>query len=394
MDHSAKEQLLGYVYQVEYALVLLLESSDENAQISIEKFDDIAFAKEGTPVELIQTKHHIVKRADLTDCSPDLWRTLKVWIDACTRSEELLAKTRFLLITTSIASENSVCDVLRKNGNRLDKEIDRCYSLLLEVAKTSANVSLKPYFKAFLDFDEQKAKSLLKNMYVIDGSPQIAETETRIRNSLRFACKPQHEDALYARVLGAWYDRCIRALSSSDLELFSLNEIRSLIIDLASEYKTDNLPLYVAPGVVDKLVSSVKGDETFCRQLGLINSNEGLMCQAINEYCRASAQRTEWIEGRVITPEELQRYENLLIDEWRFERSICQSGLGSGADEMEKREVGMRLYTETMKKQLFIRDKCREGFVMRGSYHILSDDLQVGWHIDYEERLKKNDDDK
>ena len=42
-NHQAPGQMLGYLYQVRYALVLLLANDDENQQISIEKFDDVAF---------------------------------------------------------------------------------------------------------------------------------------------------------------------------------------------------------------------------------------------------------------------------------------------------------------------------------------------------------------
>ena len=80
-NHQASEQMLGYLYQVRYALALLLENENADFQISIEKFDDIAFSQDGLPKELIQLKHHVRQHGDLTDGSTDLWRTLKVWID-------------------------------------------------------------------------------------------------------------------------------------------------------------------------------------------------------------------------------------------------------------------------------------------------------------------------
>lgn len=44
-NHQAPEQLLGYLYQVRYALALLLENENTDFQISIERFDDIALVK-------------------------------------------------------------------------------------------------------------------------------------------------------------------------------------------------------------------------------------------------------------------------------------------------------------------------------------------------------------
>ena len=49
---------------------------------------------------------------------------------------------------------------------------------------------------------------------------------------------------------------------------------------------------------------------------------------------------------------------------------------------------GNDLFKFVQGKDLRIRDKCSEPFVMRGSYHILSNQLKVGWHTDFFERLK------
>ena len=40
-SHNAAGQMVGYLYQVRYALNLLLGSDDPDYQISLEKFDDI-----------------------------------------------------------------------------------------------------------------------------------------------------------------------------------------------------------------------------------------------------------------------------------------------------------------------------------------------------------------
>ena len=56
--HEAAGQMMGYLYQVRYAMLLLLESENPTFKISIEKFDDIAFEDGFSPVEMIQNKHH------------------------------------------------------------------------------------------------------------------------------------------------------------------------------------------------------------------------------------------------------------------------------------------------------------------------------------------------
>lgn len=53
-NHQAFEQMLGYLYQVRYALYLLLRNRELDCQISIEKFDDVAFSNDDIPIQLIQ----------------------------------------------------------------------------------------------------------------------------------------------------------------------------------------------------------------------------------------------------------------------------------------------------------------------------------------------------
>ncbi|MCK5193448.1 MAG: hypothetical protein KAQ71_06540, partial [Desulfobulbaceae bacterium] len=81
---SAADPALGYLYQVRCALLWSLQRLKEEAtfETSIETLDDVAFEANGTPTELLQTKHHKNKGANLTDASPDLWKTIRIWIAA------------------------------------------------------------------------------------------------------------------------------------------------------------------------------------------------------------------------------------------------------------------------------------------------------------------------
>ncbi len=61
-DFSANLSVLGFSYQTKYALWLLLKTGrdEPEAELSVERLDDVALETKGTPSELVQTKHHIV----------------------------------------------------------------------------------------------------------------------------------------------------------------------------------------------------------------------------------------------------------------------------------------------------------------------------------------------
>lgn len=79
--HSAAQSAAGYLYQARLGLAECLRYAyvDSGIDIAIEKLDDVSFEKDGSPLELLQTKHHLKKQADLTNASVDLWKTLRVW---------------------------------------------------------------------------------------------------------------------------------------------------------------------------------------------------------------------------------------------------------------------------------------------------------------------------
>ena len=108
-NFSADASALGYLFQIRAALLLFLRQGKEHPDlaISIEKFDDISFEKDGTPTELIQTKHHINTVASLSDASPDLWKTLRIWSLSIAEKKLDLAEIKLTLITTSQAPDDS-----------------------------------------------------------------------------------------------------------------------------------------------------------------------------------------------------------------------------------------------------------------------------------------------
>ena len=101
-SHEASASANGYLYQCRIALLMALKAIplNVNQEVSVERFDDVAFDNTGTPSELIQTKHHIEKSGNLTDASSDLWKTLLIWLKAVKSDAQLPFRMKFLLMTT------------------------------------------------------------------------------------------------------------------------------------------------------------------------------------------------------------------------------------------------------------------------------------------------------
>ena len=388
-SHQATEQLIGYLYQVKYALQLLLEQDDPSYQISIEKFDDVAFEKNGTPKELIQVKHHIGKIGSLSDASVDLWRTLKVWMDAVKEDYSLIDETYFLLITTANAPKESAAYWLRESNHR---NVEKAYDLLKKVAEGQGNNANKSSYNLFKKMDKEKMLSLLNKVKVLDRSVNIIDVDKKIKRQLRFSCTNKNENNIFERLVGWWFNSSINALTSENPVFINQKQIRELIVRFNQEYHNDNLP------IDDDILNLVDIDESklpvkkriFLEQLRLLGFSDSILMLALSDYFRASQQRSRWVRNDLLCINELETYERKLIEEWN--RSfVWMCELIKDEDIDDEKEIikrGKYLYKEIMDKEIRIRHFCGEPFVMKGSYQILSNNLKVGWHKDFYNRLR------
>ncbi|UQZ84565.1 hypothetical protein SK3146_03820 [Paenibacillus konkukensis] len=384
-DFSANAQALGYFYQARYALYMLLKSNPD-LHISIEKLDDISFEKEGTPTELIQTKHHMNSISSLTDSCSDLWKTIRVWSTAVQNGDVSTESVKFTLITTGVAPEGSIASKLYPYQEYRD--VCSAVILLNEVAENSKSQSNKPAYEAYLGLSEVQREQLISCVYVLDASPNIVDTKEYILRELRYATRPHFKEAIFQRLEGIWFNKVIQHLSTDSVNTISQIEIVDFINDLQEQFHQDNLPIdfldYVAPAEE----SIAENQRVFIEQLKLVTVGQPRIQKAISDYYRAFEQRSRWIRDELLFVNELESYETRLVDEWERRFEAMQEDFEDDS-EIQIKRAGRALFNwMDQEANIHIRPRCTEPYVMRGSYHLLSNRLKVGWHADFINRLQ------
>lgn len=387
-NHQASAQMLGYLYQVRYALVLLLENDNSDCQVSIEHFDDVAFGIDDTPIQRIQLKHHIKHQGDLSDASTDMWRTIKVWLDAISESPDILSGTNFLIITTATAPIDSAAFLLKKDSNR---NPDTAYEKLKTVCFSSVNQAHQRYYDAFREAGEDTVKQLIRQIYIIDCASNIIDVEKDILKHIRYSCIPKHQKMIYERLEGWWFNKAIDALCCDTPVFVNQNQVRSFIVSVSQEYADDNLPIDILDTDDLQEGNFSANEKIFHEQLKLICLGNHRMQLALRDYYRAFNQRASWVRNDLLYVNELGQYEQRLIDEWEHAFAAMEETLSetNNATEKEKAKEGRQLFSDIEKRDIRIRPKCQEAFIMRGSYHILANQLKIGWHVDFFDRLKQ-----
>jgi hypothetical protein len=177
----------GYLFQCRYALLAALEyvGLDTGLEISIERFDDVSFETDSKPLELIQTKHHVSHAGDLSNTSPDLWKTLRNWSEAIAQDPSLLRRVRFVLVTTAVAPCESIALFLRPGPSR---DESKAYELAVQVASEGRRAANRGYYTSFLKLTEQARNTLIRSILVVDAAV-VGEVQGAEALDLRFVLK-------------------------------------------------------------------------------------------------------------------------------------------------------------------------------------------------------------
>jgi hypothetical protein len=182
-NHDATGSLLGYLAQCRYALLLALEELKKNPShdVSIERFDDVSFEADGSPKEMIQTKHHC-SPSNVTDASVDIWKTLLIWIKRIQDSPQSAAETRFVFLTTAQAVEGGALALLRNSDP--DRDVAAAAQKLIDAAGKSTNKVSEAGRTAFLALEPSLRLLFLSNVVVFDNAPNIIDVRGEVETGL------------------------------------------------------------------------------------------------------------------------------------------------------------------------------------------------------------------
>ncbi len=383
--HSAAPSMQGYMFQCRFALLEMLRRLPTNSSVSlaIETLDDVVFLKDGSPAEIVQVKHHISRKANLTDASVDLWKTVGIWMDFFAQSSAQDAA--FVMVTTSKAPVDSAAYFLTSKHRNLESAMKK----LSQTAQTATNKETQDSRSRFLSLSEDKQKELLKGAFIIDCIPQCDDMEQELQKVLWLACDRTKLVTFLIYLEGWWFQRVIKSLSDSTKRTILGEELDAQLNDLRESLKSDSLPVHddlKSATVDDKLYK----DYVFVHQLRLIEIGTKRISHAVNNYYRAFEQRSRWMREELLYVGDIEEYERQLIEEWEVHFETMKENLGASVAEQEKIKAAQELYRwAEQDANIPIKDKCRESFITRGSYQILSDKKVIGWHLEFQARLEE-----
>jgi hypothetical protein len=390
-SHAAAGQALGYMYQVQWALVELVQRSRTfpTTILRLETLDDIEIrdSSDSETASLTQVKHQVTPTADLTENSVDLWRSLNAWMDVLT-DQSLTQKPVLKLVTTASIPSHSILNALR--ADEPNRNISSVINGLEAAARSSSNAKTLLWRKKFLELGTVEREAFVTLITIDDNTPRARDIGAALQEALRFAPPHGHRDAFISYLLGWWYDICVRLLDGS-LPAVSAEDLDVEISDLRDQFLPDNLPL--APEVLVSFTqedSIPYRDRQFVQQLLWIALDEERLWRAIRDYHRAWAQRSEWLRLNLVCESELDRFAFRLYDEWEhiFHQRLARMQRERGPEaHLAGQEI---LEIASAESRARVRDRFDEGWLNRGTLHALADgwsNRTIGWHPEFASKL-------
>ncbi|MHB1058068.1 MAG: ABC-three component system protein [Rhodanobacter sp.] len=376
--HSAHASAIGYLYQARLALLKGIQAIPESPdlELSIETFDDVSFETHGEPVELIQTKHHLDTSGNLTDASVDLWKTLRIWIKRVSEAVETLP--RFVLMTTSSASDGSAASFLRAD----DRDEQKADAILLEVCESSTNEKNIAAYAAYKALLPSQRLRLLRAITILDNAPNILDVHGDICQAVRHAAPRAHIEVFVERLEGWWFGVVINALATGGKSIKVL-AIDGRIDELREDFHRNALPVDHASATPTPEIVADLDKRPFVEQLRKINIGPQRIEYAMRDYYRASEQRARWVREYLLVDGELSRYERELKEAWEPRFATMVDELPLECDAKAKAIAGASVYKWVEHEAVLPFRSVSQSFLTRGSYHILANQYIVGWHPDY-----------
>lgn len=382
---NARDSALGYLYQVRLALLWALRRlrATSDFRVGLETLDDVVFESEGRPTDLLQAKHRIKRVATLTDASPDIWKTFRIWLTALAAGQ-VDSATRLILVSTGVSDEGTAAFLLGE-GERRNEEA--ALVLLDSAARSSSSKENAKGCELFLALNGQEKLAFLERVVIMDGAPVATDVEQELHSELRFLVPKKQIPSALDALEGWWFAQTVKQLSSpGGLATLTSSSIELKMDDIREHSHADALLIdnELLQQKLDQATLASYSRYTFAKQVTLVTKNKTRLNRAITDYFRAYTQRSKWLRTDLLLLADDERFRQDLYEAWEIRFARAQEALETDSSDSNCQAAGGELLAWAESDADFsLKPGMATPWMARGTLHELSDQLRIGWHPEY-----------
>lgn len=376
--YSAAEQGLGYIYQARFALLKILELP-EDCSLLLEKEDDVDFDDAAGHKSLVSLKHKAVGDT-LSDLATDFWKSVRIWLAYYNANGKIGCDARFMLFTTGTVSTGSVLAAFK--DEKVDGEART--QAVEEPLSKSTGALVVAVRKTLATLTAAELADFYGRITIADATLRITDIPSAVINQHLRTIRRESRPFLFERLEGWWMDQTIRLLAGERTAPISGVEVSDKLSAMAEEYRNDNLPITFRQRQPDD-IDVANDPRLFVEQLRALDLTTSRLRAAIIDYYRAFEQRSSWARENLLVSNEIEEYEDRLIDEWTRYRDVAFERLDDDSNDAACLAAGRELYRWAEMETTFlrIRERVTEPYVVRGAFHMLANarpQPHVHWH--------------
>lgn len=388
--HSAAGSNAGFSFQFERALFRLAESS-ENFVVGIETDDDVAVRCADGSHLLEQNKHSISDNIPFSDRSKDLWKTLKIWLEAIDAGEVSTEVTDFHMVTNKLVPIEYI--VQKISQAEKDEDIRTCITAL-EIAANEPSEAIAFFAQCVLRKDSRlNLHRLIGKCRLIDASYQSAgiklRQETIAYLQLPSWCK-NYADSIIDELLGWLHQIALLTWQEKKPCWIRRNQFvdqMHAIIDRRKRQITRERAENLIP-VTTVDVGQEKG-QPFVKQLHLITDDIGIVDNSIRDFIRCNIEKIRLSKEGNITDEDWKSFEATLQSRWEKIRArVIRMSQGHNKNEQD---IGFEIFTDTTEahREKLAGIDTEQVYLTAGTYHLLANMIRLGWHPKFKDLMSE-----
>lgn len=382
---EAPGQALGYALQYTRMTQLLLEAAPGSV-CSMECLDDVAQQHPSKNTLLIQSKSALTTNP-VSDRAKSLWKTLSNWTTLATNPDYDLEKTVFEIyvsrpvggqLVEAFANAHTLEDARKAIVQARDTLWGESPDFAL---KNTVADEIAPYLERVFNTDLASLERIICNFQLThgSGSPQ-ADIEALIRTH---PVSPSKIIDIADHMCGVVKRRVDELLEAELPAIISRDDFYVWYTSYLRKVDRDTVLLSRAKPPSEE-ESRGQLPKIFVQQLDIIGLPFEDKLEAVSNYLMAAADRTNWALSGEVDASSFDELDAALKRNWRNKRRICGIEHGGKPADLQ----GQALYSDCMVLSVPLQAMQPPDHFVPGCFHWLADDLSIGWHPDYEQRLK------
>lgn len=381
------DKVYAFMIQSHHMLYELLNCKDGDS-VSVEVFDDVGVEHEDGSKDAIQLKSALSNRNPVSNKAADLWKTMYNWLISVEAGVFDPGKVKFILFL-NVNKQGTIV-----NGFHLAERYD-------EAVLAWKNARREFYDeKGILKVIGEEYKKYIEYFFVQDRMEmackiiQNFELKKCIDNYTLTVRKEFDKSGIPADIIEPIYMGIIGWIDLNVTKMVENNEaiiisFENYQVQLRALYRDYNqkhslMPHSVKPSKFE-IQNELQQQRTYITQLEIIDCDYTEKIEAINDFIRASIDRTIWADNGDISFLSMQSYEETLKRSWNLERKMIMIEKKNELPE----EQGKLIYYKCQRNQIEMPSVSVPEFFQNGCYHLLADGLEVGWHPQYLEKIKE-----